>query len=300
LIKRLTSKRSVWPGVVLGAVTLVVVLASGPRSVTAAARFAGCPSQVQHVIRSSRVGARVMLVPSEAQRVLLCRYDGPFGDSGCRSADRFRLIARRVIDDPRSVASLAGELNRLPTMSGAYAFPNDTGAAILALFGYDSGPDDPVKVDMAGCMEAANGYVVRTAGLNGATTLDELETLIHATRSRSSRHHGARDAIIDGYVRLCGGPAPGRCFIASIGECNQAEGCTRSDRVVAIDTAGEQVAQQQLPPAHAQFRLRVQAGNYAVELLADGKRVHDRLLQTHGATARAGHTTTVIFNFDVP
>jgi hypothetical protein len=286
--------------VVLGAVTLAVVLAGGSTSVTAAARFAGCPNPARQVIGSGRIGARVALVPTGARRVLLCRYDGPFGGSGIHLSHRFRLIAGRVIDDPRRVSSLAAELNRLPTISGAYACPNDTGAEIVAFFRYGSGPDDPVKVDVTGCMLATNGYIVRAAGLNGATLVDELEALIHATESRSGRQRGARDAIIDGYVRLCGGPAPGRCFAGSIGGCAPSGGCARSDRVVVIDTGGEQIAQQKLSPAHSRFRLRVRPGNYAVELLADGKRVHDRLLQTQGATARTGHPTTVMFHFDVP
>jgi hypothetical protein len=108
-----------------------------------------------------------------------------------------------VIDDPRRVSSLAAELNRLPTISGASACPNDTGAAIVAFFRYGSGPDDPVKVDMTGCMLASNGYVVRAAGLNGATLVDELEALIHAISSRSGRHRGA---IIEGYVRPAAAP----------------------------------------------------------------------------------------------
>lgn len=252
------------------------------------------------MVGSSRIGARAAPVSAGAQRVLLCRYDGPFGGSGIGPANRFRVIARRAIDDPRRVSSLASELNRLPRMTGAYACPSDTGAAVVAFFGYGSGPVDPVKVDMTGCMIATNGHIVATAGLNGPTILDELEALIHATPSSSPRSGGARDAIIDGYVRLCGGPAPGRCFISSIGGCTPAEGCSRSDRVVLIETTGEQVAQEKLPPAHGRFRLRVPTGDYAVELLADGGRVHDRLLQTQGAAARAGRTTTVIFNFDVP
>lgn len=74
----------------------------------------------------------------------------------------------------------------------------------------------------------------------------------------------------------------------------------RSDQVVAIDTSGAQVAEQTLPRAHGRFRPRVHLGQYAVELLADGNRVHDRLLQTHGATARTGRATTVMFSFGVP
>ena len=64
--------------------------------------------------------------------------------------------------------------------------------------------------------------------------------------------------------------------------------------------SGAQLAQQTLRPAQGRFRLSLSPGDYAVELLADGKRVRDRLLQTKGATVRARHTTAVIFRFDVP
>ena len=112
----------------------------------------------------------------------------------------------------------------------------------------------------------------------------------------------ARTATIAGHLWLCGGPAPGRCFSTTIGGCDPVDGCGRSDRVVAIDTAGKIVAEQRLryPYPNGRFRLHVRPGRYAVELLADGPRIHDRVMQIQGATARAGHTTAVVFTFDIP
>jgi hypothetical protein len=69
---------------------------------------------------------------------------------------------------------------------------------------------------------------------------------------------------------------------------------------VAIDAAGRQMAAQRLRMGDGRFSLHVVPGRYVVELLADGKHVHDRLMQARGATARPGKTTRVVFSFDVP
>jgi hypothetical protein len=149
----------------------------------------------------------------------------------------------------------------------------------------------------------ANGQVISNAGIGEAPVPDELEALIHAEAAGSGGGTRSGDtATIDGHLLLCGGPAPGRCFVTTIGGCGPPDGCSRSDRVVAIGTAGAIVAQQRLrfPWPNGRFRLRVPAGQYAVELLADGPRIHDRVMETKGATARAGHTTTVVFLFSIP
>ncbi len=54
------------------------------------------------------------------------------------------------------------------------------------------------------------------------------------------------------------------------------------------------------PWPDGRFRLIVPAGRYAVELLADGPRIHDFLVQTIGVTVRAGQRANAIFRFDVP
>jgi hypothetical protein len=70
--------------------------------------------------------------------------------------------------------------------------------------------------------------------------------------------------------------------------------------VVAIDGAGGVTAEQHLSPSAAHFRFSVRPGNYVVELLADGKHVHDRLLQAKGDTVAPRHRSTVVFAFNVP
>lgn len=268
--------------------------------VTSAARFPSCPTRAPRRLRSSRRGPNVTLVPSGTDQLLLCRYDGPFGGPDARIAHRFRLVAQRLIVDRHEATNLAGALNRLPRLpSGVGRECGQEGPTIVAFFRYPSGPSDPVSVQLAGCLTATNGHLTTEAAVGDF--LDKLDALIHAAPAPGHPTGSAGTATIAGYVRLCGGPAPGRCFGSTIGGCAP-DGCSRSDRVVAIDAAGDVIAQQWLryPYPNGRFRLQVPPGQYVVELLADGPRIHDRLMQTKGATARAGHTATAVFTFDVP
>ena len=81
-----------------------------------------------------------------------------------------------------------------------------------------------------------------------------------------------RDAVISGYVQLCGGPAPGRCRIARIGVCQSRRGCITSDRVAVFNARGRRVAVVRL--RRARFRLRLVPGSYTLELLGDGRLAH--------------------------
>jgi hypothetical protein len=259
-----------------------------------------CPRQEPHGLRSSRSGADVTLVPSGTDQVLLCRYDGPFGGPDARVVPRFRLVAERLMVSRDRAGPLAEDLDRLQRSPGGAAGEcGKQGAAIIAFFHYPSGTDDPVSVNPTACMTATNGQLTSEAGAGDGSILDKLEALIHAKAARSS---GSRTATIAGYLWLCGGGAPGRCFASTIGGCAPPDGCSRSDRVVAVDTAGQMVAEQRLryPYPDGRFRLQVRPGQYAVELLADGPRIHDRVIQTQGATARARHTTKIVFTFDIP
>jgi hypothetical protein len=56
----------------------------------------------------------------------------------------------------------------------------------------------------------------------------------------------------------------------------------------------------QISPRHARFRLNVSPGDHTIELLADGKHVHGQVPQTKHVQARAGHTSAVVFLFNVP
>jgi hypothetical protein len=116
--------------------------------------------------------------------------------------------------------------------------------------------------------------------------------------ARVSAHSPSRDAVVSGYVRLCGGPAPGGCRIETFGVCQPGEGCVTADRVAAVNGKGRRVAVQRLH--HARFHMRLTPGRYTIELLGDGKRVHGRIVQRKKVTARAHRTVVVRFFFAVP
>jgi hypothetical protein len=116
--------------------------------------------------------------------------------------------------------------------------------------------------------------------------------------ARTSVHPATRDAVVSGYVRLCGGPAPGACRIETFGICQPPMGCVTSHRVAAINAKGRRVAVQRLH--HARFRMVLAPGRYTLELLGDGKQVHGRVMQRKKVTARAHRTVVVRFLFAVP
>ena len=111
-------------------------------------------------------------------------------------------------------------------------------------------------------------------------------------------HSSSRNAVLSGYVRVCGGPAPGGCRIETFGICQPPKGCATTRRVAAINAKGRRVAVQRL--RHARFRMVLAPGRYALELLGDGKQVHGRVMQRTTVTARAGRTVVVPFVFAVP
>jgi hypothetical protein len=112
-----------------------------------------------------------------------------------------------------------------------------------------------------------------------------------------AKAHG-RNAVLGGYVELCGGPAPGSCGVELIGRCQTPKGCATSNRVLVLDQRGRRVAEPWLH--NARFRLRVRPGTYTVELLANGKQVHGRVVQRHTVTVEAHHEAVVRFLFGIP
>jgi hypothetical protein len=118
------------------------------------------------------------------------------------------------------------------------------------------------------------------------------------TVGASSARPTSRTAVVSGYVQLCGGPAPGRCWKGEFGVCEAPKGCVTSDRVAAVNARGRRVVTQKLH--HGRFKLYLIPGRYTIELLGDGKRVHGQVMQRKKVWAQARRTTTVRFLFDVP
>lgn len=233
-----------------------------------------CPVRHLAPVASSRAGATSQLVPPGAQALLLCRYARLGSD---------RLVAQRTIGSANTVSQLAGELNALPQTSGAYSCPADFSEDIVGYFGYASGPDDPVTVDLTGCNPVTNGSVNRL-GLD-RPVIRQLAALVPLP------------GTLQGHIELCGGPAPGRCRVSSFGACDGSR-CWEADRVAILDSAGRQVADPRV--RRGRFTAQLAPGRYKLRLLGDGKRVHGKTIETARATVRSSHTTTVSFPISVP
>jgi hypothetical protein len=163
-----------------------------------------CPSHDRHPIVSASAGAATTLVPSGAQKLLLCRYSGvgqPL--NGSRS---LALIAQHQLST-KATGALASQLNALPAPTGTFHCPADIGTAIVAFFRYSppAAADDPVTIRLSGCSTVTNGQLMRIASTTaaGRRLLDALrfQTRAAAYEVRAYRlltHCGIRWARIRG------------------------------------------------------------------------------------------------------
>ena len=294
----------------VGVVTVVAGVATTNAITRAPSTTERCPEKAQSVVRSPAPGAQQQLVPPGALSVTVCRYRG-LNDPNPRYANQ--LVGSARVADAKQVQSLGDQFNSLPPPSGApAACPADDGSSMLAIFEYSGSPADPVLVHPTGCSYATNGYTKGNVALKGGQTLrTELQHLTGCASSlenwwcnsdplpsTNTSHPRRRDATVTGYIRLCGGPAPGRCYIETFTSCQPQQGCITTDRIAVIDNTGQRVATRKLH--HARFHLRLLPGQYTIELLGDGKHAHGRVMQSKKITARAHRTAKVVFFYAIP
>jgi hypothetical protein len=250
-----------------------------------------CPASDRTPIVSRAPAADVSLVPPGADSLTVCTYNGlpnppPLSVPGVPA---FGLVGVGVVGDQATIARLASELNAIPPTSGVRSCPADFGNAVVAFFGYPSGPGDVVRVGLSGCNDVTNGHIHRLA--LDAQVVGQLAALAKRL---------PRPATFAGYERLCGGPAPGRCWITQqYGVCVAHAGCTTTDRVEVLDAAGAVVGTARLH--RGRFTLTVpKPGRYTLELLGDGGRKHGVVMGVIHAIARGGRTSQVVFTIAVP
>jgi hypothetical protein len=107
------------------------------------------------------------LVPAGATAVLLCRYRGLNPP-----ATALRLEQRRVVDSPRTIATLTNELDALPRQSRFVMCPMDDGSEIVATFSRGAETLAVVRVGLTGCrIVRRRGGTTRTAGGPAGTRL---------------------------------------------------------------------------------------------------------------------------------
>ena len=228
---------------------------------------------------SVRTGAKKVLVPRGATSLTVCRYNGM---NAVGDAPQFALRGVGVTADHATIARLVDELDALKPARGAYNCPMDDDSQDVASFGYASGPSVVVTVGTNGCNNVTNGHV-RRLGL-GKPVVAQLSALAQPINT-------FKWATVAGRVRLCGGPAPGRCWF-------QKEAYPYASRAVAVNSSGLWVAMAQL--SHNRFRFTIAApGSYRFELMGSGQHLNTVIARTK-ASVQAGAITNVVFTIPVP
>jgi hypothetical protein len=264
--------------IALTAVAVVVIVLvttssngqAGEPAMAAGTSAARCAPTDTGGVDSQRLGADAALVPAGARSVLLCRY-------GIR-----RLVAHRLVSSSATVPRLAGGLNALPSAAGAYSCPNDDGEEIIAHFGYGSGPDDPVSVELSGCQVATNGHVHRL-GLD-RSVVGKLAALVPWL------------GTIRGRVEICGGAYPGRCRTSSFTSCSSS-GCITADQVAIMHSSGAQYPSVRV--RRSRFTDRVEPGRYKLALWGTGRGVPAKVLATARTRVRRNRVSRVVFKISV-
>ncbi len=90
--------------------------------------------------------ARQRLAPPGVSAIRLCRY------SGLNAHPRLRLVSSRLLESPTLtlIDELVTEFDRLPSLHGAVACPNDDGSQILALLAHPGGRQVSISVGLSG------------------------------------------------------------------------------------------------------------------------------------------------------
>lgn len=260
---------------------LVIALAgaalsrAGARAGTAAARSVVCPRDDRHRLWPAqiRAGARIQLVPPGAATLTICGYNGI---NPSQHAPQFGLTGTGATRTARVIDEITSAIDSLKPATGIVNCPIDQRSQEVLTFSYPSGPPVVVAVDPGGCRQVDNGRLERLAlGSPLATEVTALTTPVT----------GIRWPRVAGHLRLCGGPAPGRCFIENI---------NGNDRILAVDSKGRWLAIAPVRGGRFSFTI-ARPGRYTFKLVA-GRQV----VKTRRQSVAMGRTTRVVFLIPVP
>jgi len=143
--------------------------------------------------------ARRVLAPAGAGAIRSCRY------SGLNAHPRLALVGSRLLASRSGVHQLVTELDRLPSLHGAVACPNDDGSQILALLAYPGGHQVSISVGLTGCALVTNGTVHRTAaglGTPRAFGPQLLSSLDHLVGVHQQSNAGSANTLAHGHWRV--------------------------------------------------------------------------------------------------
>ena len=224
-----------------------------------------------------RTGVRRTLVPAGAVSLTVCRYNGMNALGG---APQFGLRGIGVTADRATIDKITRELDALKPTHGAYSCPFDDGSEDVVGFDYASAPNVVVTVDPGGCNEITNRHI-RRLGLDQPVVAQ-----IGALAAKPVK--GLTWATVVGHIRLCGGPAPGRCWTSG----------SLVGQVVADNSSNVWVAMSQQHKGRFRFTIAT-PGRYTFRAMGTGKQTNAVLAKT-SATVHAGATTNVVLTIPVP
>lgn len=212
------------------------------------------------------------LVPHGAMQLTICDYNGM---NATTSTPQFGLLAAAQTRSTATMRRITAELDALKPSHGTTNCPFDDASQAVLSFHYGSA-DVILDVGTNGCNEITSGSIHRLA--LGAPVVAQIEKLAQPVT-------GLRWATVVGHLRLCGGPAPGRCYI---------ENYDGGDRVVVHAPGDPWLAMATIE--HGRFRFRVAAaGTYTFAFYAGNtlvKQLRRRLV--------AGRITHVVFLIPIP
>jgi hypothetical protein len=262
-------------GCLIVAATLAAVAVMAFTAEAQTATSVVCPPEdrAQPAATAVRPGARKTLVPHGATALIVCRYNGMNALGG---APQWGLRGAGASDDPRQVRRIAAALDALRPTHGVRSCPMDDGSAVNATFAYGSPPGVTVTIDTGGCNVISNGHV-RRLGLGSP--------VIAAVTALAKPVGGLRWASVRGHLRLCGGPAPGRCRI---------EDYNGPDRVTVTSANGLWLAMANVIQGRFAFRI-AGSGTYTFGLYAGNAPV-----KKLRARVTAGRTTRIVFVLPIP
>jgi len=208
-----------------------------------------CPSRTLSAVpRNAWTPAGQELAPTGAAAVRLCGY------AGLNGTVPLLLERSRLLTDETLVTKLVDEFDALPPDPKAVQFcPLDDGSQVLALLAYPGGREVTVAVAETGCNQVSNGDLVRTADGYGNTPVGP--RLVAELKVLAAPFRG--DARVSGLVRLCGGPAPARCF-------------SQDATIAALDAQGQVVSTGRT--SEARFSLSLPPGSYTLVASTGGTR----------------------------
>jgi hypothetical protein len=228
-----------------------------------------------------RRSADTSLVPKGAITLTICAYNGM---NATRTTPQFGLSGIGDTATPTMLARITAELDaiRVVKPGAAYNCPADDASEAILYFGYRSRPGDVVTVGMRGC-NAVTNMAQQTISVPDAAAIPHhlaLGAPVIQQIAALAKPVKLRWATVVGHLRLCGGPAPSRCYIENYG----------SDGRVVVHAAGDPwIAMASIDRGRFHFRVAA-SGTYTF-----GFYTGNTLVKKLRARATAGQTMQVVF-----